>query len=503
MKNAVVYARYSSDKQTEQSIEGQIHVCDSFAKSNNYNIVDYYIDRAMTGTNDNRASFQKMLKDSAKKEWDYVIVYKLDRFSRNKYETAIHKKTLRDNGVKLISAMENIPDTPEGILMESLLEGMAEYYSVELSQKVARGMRETRSKGLFPGGKVLYGYKLENRKLYANEEESKIVQDIFTAYAEGCNCKEILTSLNNKAVFHNNGKPFDRQKLYSLLRNEKYAGIYRHDNEVYTNIYPAIISEELFEIVRKKIKLRAPKDNNDVCYKLKNKLFCGYCGRPCISDSGTSRNGFIWRYYSCGKRRTLFKEHSQKCSAKSIRKEFIEKLIVNKCIEQLQSPKNLNIIIQKLLERNTGPDESQIKLLMKEKGEIEKSIDNLITAIQNGFLSEPAKDRIKDLQQKQESVNARIEEETSKVYIPLTKESILRYLSSALLKEDSLMINALIDKVILFKDKIDIYFKTTLKDETNNKENFCFNQDDYHEVLPSSKFNGSKFVYDYKLNYYI
>ena len=136
MKTAVIYARYSSERQTEQSIEGQIHVCTDFAKRNNILIVDTYIDRAMTGTNDNRKSFQKMLKDSSKKAWDYVIVYKLDRFSRNRYEMAIHKKTLKDNGIKVLSAMENISDTPEGIILESLLEGMAEYYSAELSQKV-------------------------------------------------------------------------------------------------------------------------------------------------------------------------------------------------------------------------------------------------------------------------------------------------------------------------------------------------------------------------------
>ncbi len=123
MKTAVVYARYSSERQTEQSIEGQIHVCSDFAKRNNILIVDTYIDRAMTGTNDNRKSFQKMLKDSSKKAWDYVIVYKLDRFSRNRYEMAIHKKTLKDNGIKVLSAMENISDTPEGIILESLLEG--------------------------------------------------------------------------------------------------------------------------------------------------------------------------------------------------------------------------------------------------------------------------------------------------------------------------------------------------------------------------------------------
>ena len=123
LKTAVIYARYSSDRQTEQSIEGQLHVCEDYAKKNEIIIVDTYIDRAMTGTNDNREAFQKMLKDSDKKPFDYVLVYKLDRFSRNKYEMAIHRKHLKDNGIKILSAMENIPDTPEGILLESLLEG--------------------------------------------------------------------------------------------------------------------------------------------------------------------------------------------------------------------------------------------------------------------------------------------------------------------------------------------------------------------------------------------
>lgn len=123
MKTAVIYARYSSDSQTGQSIEGQIRVCKQYAERNGLLVVDSYIDRATTGTNDNRAAFQRMIKDSSRKEWNYVLVYKLDRFSRNKYETAIHKKTLKDNGVKVLSAMENIPDTPEGIILESLLEG--------------------------------------------------------------------------------------------------------------------------------------------------------------------------------------------------------------------------------------------------------------------------------------------------------------------------------------------------------------------------------------------
>ena len=123
MKKAVIYARYSCDRQNEQSIDGQLRVCREYAERNNLVIIDTYIDRAMSGTNDNRTAFQRLLKDSAKRAWDVVLVYKLDRFSRNKYEMAIHKRTLRDFGVRLVSAMENIPDTPEGIILESLLEG--------------------------------------------------------------------------------------------------------------------------------------------------------------------------------------------------------------------------------------------------------------------------------------------------------------------------------------------------------------------------------------------
>ena len=182
MKTGVIYARYSSERQTEQSIEGQIRECTEYAKRHDILIVDTYIDRAMTGTNDNRTAFQKMLKDCSKQAWDIVLVYKLDRFSRNKYEMAMHRKTLRDNGIKLVSAKENIPDSPEGIILESLLEGMAEYYSAELSQKVLRGMRESRIKGNYTGGFLLFGYKVENKKILIDEAQAPIAKRIFQEY---------------------------------------------------------------------------------------------------------------------------------------------------------------------------------------------------------------------------------------------------------------------------------------------------------------------------------
>lgn len=142
----MIYIRYYCDNQTEQSIEEQLRVCNEHAEKHDIKIVRNYIDRAISGTTDSRPDFKKMLKDSTNKKWNYVLVYKFDRFSRNKYKSVIHKKSLRDKGISVISAMENIPDTPEGIILESLLGGLNQYYSAELSQKVKRGMRETKLK---------------------------------------------------------------------------------------------------------------------------------------------------------------------------------------------------------------------------------------------------------------------------------------------------------------------------------------------------------------------
>ena len=251
MKTAVIYARYSSDSQTEQSIEGQLRVCNEYANRNGIAVLNTYIDRAMTGTNDNRPDFQQMIKDSASNNWQYVIVYKIDRFSRNKYENAKYKKILKDNGVKLLSAMENIPDTPEGIILESLLEGMAEYYSAELSQKVKRGMHETRLKGHFTGGSLPYGYKLDGRKIVIDETKIEIVQYMFNQYAKGKFVRNIIEDLNSKNIY-NNGKPFAKNTIYNMLRNERYTGTYEKDGLKYENTYPQIIDKDTFEKVKSK-----------------------------------------------------------------------------------------------------------------------------------------------------------------------------------------------------------------------------------------------------------
>lgn len=221
--NAVIYARYSSDKQTEQSIEGQLRVCKEYAEHEGLTIIGEYIDRAITGRYDDRPEFQKMIRDSKKRQFEYILVYKLDRFARNRRDSANYKYKLRMNGVRVLSAMERIGDNPESIILEAVLEAQAEYYSLDLAQKVKRGMRETVYKKKFLGGIPPYGYKVINSKIEIDEGEAKIIRYIFSEYANGRTKIDILNELNNLGIKSKRGQNFSSNSFQHALRNKKYT----------------------------------------------------------------------------------------------------------------------------------------------------------------------------------------------------------------------------------------------------------------------------------------
>ena len=198
--NLVFYGRNSDSGQSEQSIEGQRKVCYEYAERNGYKIIGEYLDRALTGTSDSRPGFLRMIADSAKRQFQGILVYQLDRFARNRYDSATYKAKLKKNGVKVLSARENISDDASGILMEAVLEGMAEYYSAELSQKVKRGMALTAQKCLFTGSGVPLGYKVVDRKFTIDEEAAPIVKRIFEMYLAGNTMAEIIRYLNENGV---------------------------------------------------------------------------------------------------------------------------------------------------------------------------------------------------------------------------------------------------------------------------------------------------------------
>ncbi|MGN1201349.1 MAG: recombinase family protein [Candidatus Caccovivens sp.] len=472
MKTAVVYARYSCDRQNEQSIDGQLRVCKDFADRNDIFIVQTYIDKAMTGTNDERDAFQQMLKDSDKKTWDFVLVYKLDRFSRNKYEMAIHRKHLKDNGVKILSAMENIPEGPEGVLLESLLEGMNQYYSEELSQKTKRGMNETRLQGNFIGGYVNYGYERDGAKLKINENEAEILKQIFTDYANGKKVYEIVNELNSKGL-KNKGKPFRHSTIYYMLKQEKYTGVYTINNEQFDKIYPPIIDKDIYAIVKKRIDAnKHGKHVDNVNYVLKGKAFCGYCGRILVSDTGTSTSGEVRRYYKC----KSVKEKTQ-CQSQRIRKECLEELVSKAIKKMFKNSENTSMLINKIVEMHNkrSGENTTIHILLSDLSNVNKSIANIIKAIEQGIFTESTKERLEGLEQTKRELQEKLAIAKSTEKINITKEEIANYFEYSLKQCPQTMIELLVKEIKVFNDKIEIAFNyTTQNSETEHQEIFLF-----------------------------
>ncbi len=477
MKTAVIYARYSSDSQTEQSIEGQLRVCQQYAKNNDILIVDTYIDRAMTGTNDARPDFQRMIKDSSKKQWDYVLVYKLDRFSRNKYETTIHKHTLKENGIKVLSAMENIPDTPEGIILESLLEGMNAYYSAELSQKVLRGLKESYLKGNYTGGSQLYGYDVVNKKNVINPNEAEIVKEIFTKYAQGFTAIDIANDLQNRGIRTKKGKYIDVRNLYKMLCNTKYNGRIKHGDTVYTNIYPAIIDDITWQRVQdvRNSNKHAPGRKKDIFdFLLSGKLICGDCKSQMVGISGTSHTGKTHYYYHCLSRR----RKTHKCTFKALNKKYLEDLVMHITWLVLCENSTISEIARWVINQHEQLNKQNdiLKSLESKRTSALKASNNLISAIEQGIITEQTKIRLKELESQISQLDFDIEQEKQRSYTFLTQEKIEQYLKSVICGDiESLavrknIVKAFIREIIVYPDKIIITYNFTDQPPIKGKE---------------------------------
>ena len=300
---AVIYARYSSDNQREESIEGQIRECTAFAEKNGITILRHYIDRAFSAKTDNRPEFQNMIKDSGKKLFDMIIVWKLDRFARNRYDSARYKALLKKNGVKVVSATEIISEGAEGIILESVLEGYAEYFSADLSEKVIRGQTENALKCKFNGGTIPIGYTIDDDQLFQIDPmTSPFVLEAYKRYDTGSTMKEIRDWLNAEGVTNTLGKPVTYNSVERMLKNRRYIGEYVYKDVVIPDGIPAIVPQDLFDRVQQKLEQnkRAParhKAEDD--YLLTTKLFCGYCGALLFGECGTGRSGVTHHYYKC------------------------------------------------------------------------------------------------------------------------------------------------------------------------------------------------------------
>lgn len=463
-KNAVIYARYSSEKQNEQSIEGQIDEILQFANREGYNIIDTYIDRAMTGRSDDRPSFQKMIGDSKNHIFQYVIVYKLDRFSRNRYDSAIYKRVLKNEGVKVISAMENISDTPEGIILESMLEGYSEYYSKELAQKVIRGNRESRKKGYFTGGRVIYGFHIENKKYVLNPDEGEVVKRIFSEVLNGKKMSWIAENLNKECIPYTQGEKWDTKKIARLLKNEKYTGIVKVKDETYDNIVPGIINHSVYDEVQK--KLRKNKHRNRTLspgcvYFLSNKMYCGICGAPICGKSGKKRKGRqMYHYYVCKGRR----EH--RCDMDNIKKDWIENLVAKLAIEYLLAPARRDDAAKKMCEffNANSEQDAKIRLLEGQQKEIGSKLGNMMKAIQNGLYSTTMNSLIAEMEVRQSQIEKELLRVKSTRKECLSLQSCKAFLASFsdldIKKEENkeIIIRHLVKAVYIDKENVKVVF---------------------------------------------
>jgi len=273
---AVIYARYSSAEQREESIEGQLRECQEYAERHNLTIINTYIDRALSAKSDNRPAFQDMVRDSAKKQFAVVLVWKLDRFSRSRVDSATYRAILKRNSVNVVSAKENISDGPEGIILEAMLEGMAEYYSAELSVKVKRGQKENALKCKV-NGSVPFGYKANNGYFEIDPLTAPIVLEIFTRYADGQTVKEISAELNSRGVFTNTKYKYtNKASMHNLLKNRRYMGEYKYGETVTPGGIPAIVTQDIFDRVQERMEKNRHKPaamKADEEYILTTKIF--------------------------------------------------------------------------------------------------------------------------------------------------------------------------------------------------------------------------------------
>jgi len=475
---AVIYARYSDSKQTEQSIEGQLKVCYQYAEANGYSVLNEYIDRAQTGKTDDRTQFRKMLADSKKKQFDAVIVYALDRFGRNLLQALNNEKSLKDNGADILSATEHTENTASGRMQRNILMTFAQYYSDELAQKVSRGMKINAEKGLSNGGTTPLGYKIEDKQYVINEETAPIVKEIFTKYADDWSIKQICDSLNERQLKSARKSAFNKSSLHKMLLNRKYLGIYIYNGNEIPGGMPQIIDEELFSKVAEKMvaNKKAPgRARAKSEYLLTTKLFCGYCKEMMIGHSANkvSKNGTIYNYYKCKNR-----GHGKPCKKEMVMKDYIEDIVVNECRKVLTS-ENIKKIAKALVE---------VVLSLDDRTEIER-LESLLKKAENDKTNHMASlracsdDTVREMIFEDLSrIGAEIKELTKNLELEnarrhvVTKEQITNHLTSLadgdvndIVYRRSL-IRLLVNRIFLYDDKYTITFNSGEEEVTITTE---------------------------------
>jgi len=460
-KIAVIYARYSSHNQTEQSIEGQLHDAYAFAEKNGYTVIKEYIDRALSGTSDSRPAFQQMIKESASRQFQVVIVWKQDRFARNRYDSAVYKRILSKNNVRVVSVMENITDSPEGVILEGLLEAMAEYYSANLSENIRRGKAETVRKGLFPGGSAPYGYMRQDRRIVPDPRTAPIVQEIFRRYADGDRPKDIIADLNDRGIRTFSGKVFQHGTIRSILENRIYIGEFYFNNQLVSDTMPAIVDPAVFDRVASR---RAFNRKNPAAFRgdsvpslLLGKVFCGDCGSKVFGGRFTGRSS-TYHYYLC----TGKNNHLTDCKAKCIKKDDLHYAVCKVVSDFILNKKRrtLESLAESIMEiYRSDIDTSELKALEKQSAKLENDLNKLVESLIE--MPESARPRIarkmEDLELQLNELKPRIARKKAETSLCFSKDDFVKFLQITFddlrnIETQKFIIDKFINSVYVYQD---------------------------------------------------
>jgi hypothetical protein len=414
-----------------------------------------------------------MIADSAKGTFNYVIVYMIDRFARNRYYSTMYNFQLMQNDVKLVSATENISESEEGEFYQMFLEWNAEKYSTRLSKRVKEGVTTSVQNGTYTGGRCIFGYKIKDKHIFVDDRAAAVVQYIFTAYADGLSKKEIAGILNERGERFW-GAPFRGRDFDNMLKNSKYKGVYTIGGRVDDHSYPAIISADLFDKVQRRLsqnKYFAGANSAKLDYLLQGKAYCGHCGASMVADGGTSRNGTQYHYYACSAKK---KKHS--CNKSNEKKDFLEWYVTEQTVAYLSDAKRVDMIAADVIhyyEERTDTDE--LRRVSAERARVQKEIDNAVNLMVSGVSPEVVATldkKIVELSALSNDLSEHLRQIELEQKLRVTKADIkafiAEYIHGNLHDKDfqKRIIDNLVNAVYVYDDKVVIYFNVHDGQET-------------------------------------
>lgn len=484
----VIYARYSSESQRSESIDGQIRAIEEYTKRKGYEIVGTYIDRAKSATTDRRPEFLRMIEDSRSRNFDIVCVHKLDRFSRDKHDSVIYKRKLKQNGVAVESVTEQLDNSPESVILESVLEGMADYYSKNLAREIMKGLKETALQCKHTGGSPPLGYDVDRdtRRYVINERESKAVKLIYDLYLKGYTIPKIAAELNRKGFKTKRGRDFGLNSIRSILKNERYSGVYvfnksaskdaagrrngsktKEDKEIIRvagGIPPIVTKEEyrkaqaLMNGNRESSQGRAKAKE---IYLLSGLVRCT-CGYSMYGNRRKKVNKPLYVSYRCGCKHKL---GSRLCDNAEIRKRYLEEFVLSE-IERYMTSNTSNLAVTvSSHERKLGKQlESKVEEIERELREVEAKIANIVDAIMDGFVQEEFKVRLEELKKKKQQLILEKDKQEREVTKPKVSKEIVEarleqlktYVTTRNIPECRKIIKYFVNEVRVGRDEIEL-----------------------------------------------